>query len=184
MNCMTILLSILLGLIPEGIFFAEFVIGAKKLKNHNRVNLCVLFVGIMVFAGILLSYSIWYYLVVTILAYLVLKMIDDTTEFIDLFLLTIPFLLLAVLGYPCYGISLLLPKDLPVNLITLILNRVLMIILLSVLYPKLNKWYNTYKRLWNVRAGNKIKSITVRNISILICNLIIIAAYYMLAIRM
>lgn len=178
---LSVLLSILIGLIPEALFFATFVIGAKGLKRgENRLALTLLFIFTFVLIGTVLSYNIWLYVVLTACMFLIMKVLIDSTEFIDLFLLTIPYIILAVLGFICYAIeSLFTPTD-TIVYIMVIVNRVLLIIIIPALYPKLHRWYNAYKKVWNVHKDNKIKSITVRNISILVCNAVIIAAYTML----
>lgn len=183
MTCQVILLSILLGLLPEGIFFAWFVIGAKRMKKNEAIHFAVFSIAMFVIVGTILSYSIWFYLFIIVALYISLKVLCKSTEFLDLFLLTIPFLLFGIAGYPCYYLAEILPSWLPPNLTTLIINRLVIIIILSALYPHLNKWYNAYKRLWNRHKDNKIKSITIRNISILLCNVLIMAAYLMLFIR-
>ena len=183
MNCQVILLSILLGLIPEGIFLAWFIIGAKRMDRHTALHFAVFTIAMFVIIGTVLPYTIWFCILVITLVYISMKVLCKPTEFLDLFLLTIPFLLFGITGYPCYYLAAILPNWLPPNLTTLIINRILIIIILSALYPHLNKWYNAYKKLWNRHKGNKIKSITVRNISILLCNILIMAAYLMLFIR-
>lgn len=182
MSWLVILLSILLGLIPESLFFSIFIIGAKKIKER-RACFCILSIGIFVLLGMLLAYNLWLYVILTVALYALMKLLYKDTEFIDLFLLTIPYLIIAFAGYFCYGIASYIPPEYNPNTISLILNRFFIFIILSALYPHLNKWYNSYKKIWNVHADNKIKSITVRNISILICNAMIMAAYYMLLIR-
>lgn len=177
----SLLLSILMGLIPEALFFATFVIGAKGLKKgENRAALILLFIFTFVVIGTVFAYDIWLYVVLTVCMFLIMKALIDSTEFIDLFLLTIPYIILAAIGFLCYGIESLFVSTDVVGGTMLVINRVLLIILIPALYPRLHKWYNAYKKVWNVHKDNKIKSITVRNISILVCNAVIIAAYTML----
>lgn len=180
MSIQSILLSIFIGLLPEAIFFALFIMGAKR---YTEKKILFVFSCIAVFIlSMLLAYNIWAYVLITVLLYFVMKIIYKGTEFIDLFLLTMPCLIIGILGYICYMIKCFIPMY--PNLITHILNKILLFLTLSALYPRLNTWYNTYRKLWNRHEDNKIKSITVRNISILVCNIIIMAAFIMLAIRM
>lgn len=176
-----LLLSILMGLIPEALFFATFVIGAKGLKKgENRAALILLFIFTFVVIGTVFAYDIWLYVVLTVCMFLIMKALIDSTEFIDLFLLTIPYIILAIIGFICYGIGQFIPTSMCPPFLMLVINRILLLILIPALYPRLHRWYNSYKKVWNVRESNKIKSITVRNISILICNAVIISAYTML----
>lgn len=182
MSYINILLSIILGLIPEALFFSIFVLITKRPKSHFKLAFCLLTIGIFIIAGLLLSFNLWFYIVIPALIYILMKILFKETEFIDLFLLTIPFLLLAIVGYICFGIGKLLPECIYPPVVMTIINRISLIFILSALSTKLNKWYNSYKKLWNRRKGNKIKSITIRNISILFSNAVIIAAYVMLLI--
>lgn len=182
MSWLVILLSILLGLIPESLFFSIFIIGAKHIEE-KRACFCILSIGLFILLGMFLAYNLWLYVILTVALFVLMKWLYKSTEFVDLFLLTIPYLVLALAGYFCYGITAYLPPEYYPNLVGLVLNRFFIFIILSALYPHLNKWYNSYKKIWNVHVDNKIKSITVRNISILLCNGMIMAAYYMLLIR-
>lgn len=178
MSYLMLFLSIIIGLMPEAIFFAMFVIGAKGIKKgERRLPLVVFFIAAFLIIGLLLAYNIWEYVLLTVAMYIIMKLLHEKTEFIDLFLLTIPYLILAVIGFVCFGIGQLLPDSICPPLIMLIINRLLLLIIISALYPRLYRWYNTYKKVWNVHKDSKIKSITVRNISILVCNAIIIAVY-------
>lgn len=182
MSCLVLLLSILLGLIPEALFFCLFVKGAKDIRR-KFFTFCVLNIGAFVLLGIAFSYTIWLYVILTVAMYVIMKVLYKDTEFIDLFLLTVPYLILALAGYFCYGITESLPPLWYPNTVGLVLNRIFIFIILSALYPHLNKWYNSYKKLWNVHEENKVKSITIRNISIVIFNTLILVAYLMLLIR-
>lgn len=183
MEYLNMLLSILLGIIPEAIFFAFFVIGAKRISKENyRLALIVAFIVVSIILAMFLSFNIWIYVAQTIVMYIILKFLYKNTEFIDMFLLTFPYIILAILGFACYGIEVLLSDGDTSTYIILAVNRILLIITMSALYPHLNKWYNSYRKAWNKFGSKKIKSITVRNISILVCNVVILAAYTMLTI--
>lgn len=175
---MNILLSIILGLIPEGLFYSLFMIGCKNIKSH-KVLFTILNILAFNLISIPLHFNIWYYLVLPTMLYLILKLLYKDTEFIDSFVITVPFAILAILGYLCYGIGHLLFTQYS-YFIMLLINRSLLIIVISALYLHLNKCYNTYRKLWNKHIGSKIKSITIRNISIMLCSTVILLAQYSL----
>jgi len=60
-------------------------------------------------------------------------------------------------------------------LIALILNRALIFVILFMLRRPLRKLTKAYYNVWDRKDGSRIKSITVRNISVIILNVTIIA---------
>lgn len=145
MSWLVILLSILLGLIPESLFFSIFIIGAKKIKER-RACFCILSIGIFILLGMLLAYNLWLYIILTVAMYALMKLLYKGTEFIDLFLLTIPYLIIAFAGYFCYGIATYIPPEYNPNMISLILNRFFIFIILSALSLGGYFCYNIHKR--------------------------------------
>lgn len=177
MKPLMLLVSIIFGLLPEAIFCTLFLMKAKGIVTR-RFAFFILMSLVFIGEGMLFAYNIWCYIVLAISIYGIMKLLyGDTVEFIDMFLISISFLVIAVVGYICFIAGKLLTGIVPEPvMIMLIVNRILLFILLSALSSKLNVWYNSYKRVWNRHVGNKIKSITVRNISIFIANVVIMAA--------
>ena len=58
------------------------------------------------------------------------------------------------------------------NYVFFILNRLLLIIIM-LFSGKLNRFYNFYYYNWNRHNDNKIKSVTIRNLTIISCNLML-----------
>ena len=148
MSPIRVLLSMLVGLLPEALFFAIFLIGAKNITT-KKFAFFVLIIALFLLEGMLLSYTLWYYIMIVLCIYGIMKLLySDAVEFIDLFLISFGFLYIAVIGYICYLLGNLLTGVIqqPV-LVMLIVNRFLLFIPLSALYSKLNKCYNAYKKV-------------------------------------
>ena len=86
----------------------------------------------------------------------------EKVQIIDVFL--IYYIIMAV-NFTC----LIMMKIIGYNLQFLYLNR-LTLIFIMLLSNKLRMLYKKYIKYWNRKDGNKIKSITVRNISIITMN--------------
>lgn len=175
---MEILFSILFGAIPEMLFVSYFIIGAKAPSFQNgkyRITLAILYILAFSIAVPFLQFNTWFHIILTIVMFIILKMLKPNTEGIDLFLLTIPYALITITGYICRLFYVVIGYP-----IAYMFNRVILLFTIVALYPHLNKWYNSFRRLWNRNPNNKIKSITVRNILIVGTNILIMLLDFVL----
>lgn len=162
-----IIKSVVLGLLPETLFFTLILICAKNLKNKKK-RLFVL-IGFSYFIFILLyNYKMVNYVIFIILTYAVLKLLyKDKTQKIDIFVINIAFMYICLISFLCFSF---------VNTntdyyIMMIIDRILLFI--PFIYRKrMNEWYNMYCNLWNRndKENRPIKSITLRNISLISLN--------------
>lgn len=158
-------LEIILGQIPEAIFFALFMIFTKNYKD-NRAS----FISLMVLEYVLLKqvfvYSMWFQISYFILSYLLMKILyEEKTRITDVFTLGIASISIIVISAISYFVAL-------GNMtICLVISRCLMLILLIICRRYLPKIDNLYRKLWN-RSENtyKIKSTTFRALNIVIFN--------------
>lgn len=161
------MLELLIGQIPEAIFFSLFMIYAKGLKEKR-----VLFTILMIAEYLLLKYSFPYswlfqigYMITTFLTLKVLY--KEKSQIIDLFILLISYIYIIVTSIASYVM---------INnyLIACIFNRLLLFIPILILRNKLTIIQNLYKKLWNRNSRNdmKIKSVTFRSVNIFIFNII------------
>lgn len=161
-------ISIILGLLPEVLFFTLFLVSTKKLQNKRTL----LFLGISIayFLCILMQrYVLLYYVGFIILIYFILKLLyKKQTQIIDIFIISIPFIWTTLLSYFCF---LFLKDDLSNYYILYILDRIILFIPF-IFTKKFNKLYKSYCGLWNRnnKENRPIKSITLRNISLIIIN--------------
>lgn len=159
------MLQLLLGQIPEAIFFALFMIYAKGLKEKR-----ILFTVLMIVEYLLLKYSFKYnwlfqigYMITTFLTLKVLY--KEKSQITDVFILLISYIFMIIVSIISYFI-------IDNYIIACILNRFLLFIPILLLNNKLNKIQLIYKKLWNRNYINKtkIKSTTFRCINLFIFN--------------
>lgn len=168
-----ILLEIILGQIPEAIYFALFMIFAKELKRNKA-----LFVLFMVFEYLALKhfikFDVLFQILYTAMTYLNLKVFyKDKAIITDIFVFMGASLLLIITSILSYVPANILIKDMYLAFyVALAINRALMIILLAVLKNRLPKLYKSYRFFWNRHRNTtvKIRSLTLRNISIILFN--------------
>ena len=161
------ILMIFLEKICEAIYFSLFIVFGKKLKEKR-----ILFTIIMIFEYLMLTnifhYSLWIHILYFTMTYINLKVLyKEKAQITDVFLMAFASILLIIISILC-GLPQILFKFKYFYL--LIINRILM---LSILYTFKNKIYNIYISFcnnWNKKRENKIKSLTLRNISIILFN--------------
>lgn len=161
-------MELLLGQIPEAIFFALFMIYAKGIKEKR-----VLFTILMIIEYLLLKYSFpfnWIfqigYMVTTFLTLKVLY--REKSQITDVFILLISYIVMIISSAICFLIFR------PNTLLAVIINRIILFVLIFVFKDKLINIQKLYKRLWNrtSNSNNKIKSTTFRSLNIVIFNII------------
>ncbi len=166
-----ILLSILLGMIPETLFFTLFLTYTKNLKN-KRIKLFLLISIAYVLCMFLRRYKIIYYVLFIVLIYIILKFLyKEKTQIIDVFIIAITYLYLTLDSIICYAF---VKENLNNYYGLLLLNRCLLIIPF-IFKDKFYILYKKYCGLWNRNDSIKrpIKSITLRNISLILLNFLI-----------
>lgn len=161
-----IILSIVFGMLPESLFFTIFLVLAKGIKERKKELFGLIIINYLL-TGILVFYSIYSYFLFIIFQYIIIKILyKEKVECIDIFLIIISHIYLFLISILCYKV---------VNnyYIAFIINRVLLFV--PFIFRKhFNELYNKYRRLWNRNDNNKIKSISLRNISLISLNIFII----------
>lgn len=158
--------EILLGQVPEALYFALFIILTKKLTTKR-----FLFIVSTILEYILLMYAfpydIWSHILYFIATYLILKLFyEDKCNITDIFTLGIASIVVMICSFISYAIFG------PNMLLVTILSRILLFGILFLLRNRLCKIQNVYKKLWN-RNDNvkkKIKSTTFRSLNVVIFN--------------
>lgn len=163
------LIMIILEKVVEAIYFAMFLIVGKNIKNKK-----LLFIGIMVFEYLMLTnfieFNVWFQLIYTFMSFVNLKVLyREKAQITDIFLFAAASLILIATSALCYGI---IYFTIHKYIWVLIINRPL---IFAIIYFGRNKIRNAYKKfcsLWNRHnIPNTIKSLTLRNISIIVFNL-------------
>ena len=162
------MLEILLGQIPEAIYFALFMIFTKRLKEKR-----ILFTSIMVIEYVLLfllPLSIWLYILYFITTYIVLKILYKAkAQITDIFTLGIASIILIIISTLCFIVINATTKNI---IMCTILAKLFLFIFLLITKHKLPKIQNMYKMFWN--RNDKIpkfmKSTTFRCINVILFN--------------
>lgn len=162
------MLELLLGQIFEAIYFALFMIFAKRIKEKR-----LLFIVLMIFEYLLWIYIFKYNFIFHIgfifTTYIILKILyKEKSQITDIFIMLVAYLIMTMF-------SLILYPIIKYNYyIALIINRTLMIMFFILFRKKLYKIQNLYKKLWNRndKRKSKIKSTTFRAINLIIFNTI------------
>ena len=166
-----IIISIFLGMFPEVLYFTLFFMFVKEIKE-KRIQLFILMSIAYIMCVMLNRYTTAFYFLFIAVVYCILKKLyKDKTELIDICVFSIATLYLTIVS----AIPYILIKNYAVNYwICYILARI-SLFLPFVFKRYFNLLYVKYKKIWNVNKDkvNGIKSITVRNISIIIIALLV-----------
>ena len=156
-------LQLLLGQIPEGIFFAWFMILSKGLKNHRMTFvLCITFEYIFLLHCF--HNTLAFYVLFMVLVYLILKAFyKEKSQITDIFILIIAYFYVCITSVICYFICFS-----NVGFATL-LNRLALFIPLLLFNYKLHSIQKLYKVQWNRGSPDaKIKSATFRSLNLVL----------------
>ena len=118
-----------------------------------------------------ISYNVLFQFVYTFMTYVILKVLyKDKAMITDIFVFMVASLILIAVSFISYMVVLVTIKNFYV---AAVLNRIILAIILVVFKDKLSYFYKNYKLFWNRRKDVpvKIRSLTLRNISIILFNL-------------
>ena len=165
------IISILFGMLPDVLFFTFFIITTKQLKER-RTMLGILIAIAYIACIMIKQYVTLYYLTFILIIYLIMRILyKNETQLIDIFVFSIATIYLSFIGFIC---SIFIKDDLSNYYFISVINRALLF--LPFLFKnKFNVWYERYKKLWNRNDKEKriLKSITLRNISLIFLNIFI-----------
>lgn len=164
------ILEMLLGQVPEAIYFALFMIFTKKLKE-KRILFTILMIVEYLIIQKLIHFNIWLHIIYTAFVYLILKLLyKEKAQITDIFTFTISSILVIIIDVILFIVGNLFVKN---YYVLFAIERIVIFIILFTLKNKLPKIQNMYKKLWNRndKEKKKIKSTTFRCINIIIFNL-------------
>lgn len=162
------LLEILLGQIPEALYFALFMIHTKRLDKKRG-----LFITLMVIEYVLLfipALSIWSHILYFAVSYIILKLLyKEKSQITDIFTLGIASIALMTISMICYPIAQLISNMIIGN----ILQKICLFVFLFTTKHKLPKIQNVYKKFWNRndKIPKPMKSVTFRCINLVLLNI-------------
>ena len=152
----------------EPIYFSLFLIIGKDLKKKR-----LLLTYIMIFEYIMLTsiiqYNVWFQFIYTFLSFINLKVLyKDKTQITDIFLFASASIILIVCSIFTYVTALYTYNN---YIISLVINRILIFCFIFIFRKQIRKLYKEFCSLWNRHSKpNKIKSLTLRNISVISFN--------------
>ena len=165
------MLELIIGQIPEAIYFALFMIYAKGLKEKR-----ILFTVLMVSEYLLLKYSFpynWFFQIgYMITTFLTLKILyKEKSQIIDIFIFCISYIIIIFFSFINFIFANITFKNM---IIANILCKITIFLFIFFYKNKLNKLQNIYKILWNRndKIKKKIKTTTFRALNIFIFNVL------------
>lgn len=165
------IISVIFGLIPESLFFTLFLIYTKNIKEKK----------VKLFIGIIIAYTLYimisrfktlYYILFIFTVYIILKILyKSKTGIIDVFIISLSFIYVCLISFLC---SRFINNNYILYYILLIINKILLFLPFT-FKNQFNLLYKRYCDLWNRNkdVNRPIKSITLRNISLIILNVFI-----------
>lgn len=163
------MLMLFLEKVCEAIYFSLFLIYGKNLKEKR-----ILFIGIMIFEYLLITkliqYNIWIHISYIIMTYINLKVLyKEKAQITDIFLFAAASIILIIIGAICVATRFITHTN---YFQVLILNRILLFTILFFIKDKIKLIYMKFYKKWNRHENTtNIKSLTLRNISIIVFNL-------------
>lgn len=158
-----------LAQLPEPVYFSLFLIIGKNIKERR-----LLLIGIMAIQYFLLAcifqYNVWFQLIYTFMSFVNLKVLyKEKAQITDIFLFGVASIVLVLISLFTYSTAMVTYKN---YYVSLIINRILLFGLLFLFKDNIRNKYKRFCSLWNRhKKPNKIRSLTVRNISIIAFNL-------------
>ena len=164
------MILLILEKVCEAIYFSLFLIYGKKLKEKR-----LLFIAIMIIEYLLLKnfikYNVLFQLCYTFMSFVNLKVLyKEKAQITDIFLFATASVVLILISIIC-SLVVILTQITWLYYVMLVVNRILMFLFVILLKDKINYLYTKFCNNWNKHRNNKIKSLTLRNISIIIFNI-------------
>lgn len=163
------LILIFLERVLEAIYFSMFLLIGKNIKEKR-----LLFTFIMILEYLMLTnfieYDVLFQLIYTFMSYINLKVLyKEKAQITDIFLFAAgSLILMAICGISYFAVFFTIKE----YIIALLISRILMFLFLFIFKNNINKTYKKVYELWNRHNyKGKLKSLTVRNISIILFNL-------------
>ena len=163
------LLEVLVGQLPEAIYFALFLLFTKELKEKKlKFILIVCAEYLLAFQAI--RFELWSHIMFFVLTYLTLKLLyNEKAQLTDIFTMSFASILLIAISLLLYYPILYLFNH---YVVYVVIGRISLFIVLFLLRKKLYKIQKLYKKFWNRNDSipKPIKSTTFRAINTIAFN--------------
>lgn len=162
------ILEILLGQLPEAIYFSIFIMLTKQLKQKRALFIFLMTADYLMLLNIS-NFSTYARISYFIMTFIILKMLyKERAQITDIFTMGIASLILIIISSVCFLLISITLKDI---IICNILAKIILFTILFIFKNKLHKIQSLYKRLWNRNnKPKKIKSATFRCINVVLFN--------------
>lgn len=153
----------------EPIYFSLFLIIGKDLKNKRILLTCIMIFEYIMLTS-LIEFNVFFQFIYTFMTFINLKVLyREKAQITDIFLFAAASIVLIALSIFTYMTSKMTYDN---YFISLIINRILLFLFLYLSRNKIRELYKKFYSHWNRHNNPKaIKSLTLRNISIIIFNL-------------
>lgn len=163
------IISLLLGVLPDVLYYFIYIKQIKDIKTKSILFFTLLMIGFIITN---MFYNLYTYLLYDVIIFLIIKKLYKS-QANDMFLVIFIELYMILLSIVCFFL-------IENYIIAFIVYRVLMFVPLLFI-NKIKSMYKNYTMLWNRHnILNKIKSITLRNISLVVLNVLIVLMYIIL----
>lgn len=166
------LILVILEKVLEAVYFGLFLIYGKKLEK-KRLLFMILMVAEYLLLTSFIYYNVMFQLLYIFLSYVILKVLyGEKAQITDIFLMAVASILLIAFSAFTFLTTYYTYNN---YLISLIINRILIFGFIFIFRNKINNVYKMFYQSWNRHSNpKKIKSLTLRNISIIIFNLMFV----------
>lgn len=161
------ILILLLEKVCEALYFSLFLIIGKNLKERRLLFITIMVLEYLALTSIL-QFNIWIQIIYTFMSFVNLKVLyRDKAQITDIFLFAAASIILILISFACGMVQIVFGVD---HFVLLIINRILMFLVLYLIRNKIFLLYNKYTKNWNRHKNATIRSLTLRNISIIAFN--------------
>lgn len=162
-----IFISLLLGMIPDVLYYVLLITRIKNVKE-KKIILFILLAAIYIVTYMIFRYNFYLYILHGILIYLSLKLLYKS-KINDYFLVSFLYSYYFINSLSCYFL-------ISNYAVALVINKIMLFVPL-IFNKKLQKLYQNYNKMWNRNNKRKypIKSITLRNTTLLVTNILIVS---------
>ena len=160
------LISILLGAIPDVLYYYLYITKIKEIKSRRMILFILMLLNYIIF-NMILRYNLYLYLLYDVMMFTLIKLLYKS-EINDFFLVLFIDIYYIFLSSSCFFL-------IPNYAVALLASKIFMF--LPLIYKnKIINLYKSYCKMWNRNDNAKypIKSLTLRNISLISLNAIVI----------
>lgn len=163
------LLEILLGQLPEALYFALFMIYTKRLDRKRELFIMLMLVEYILLLNAL-PFSVWSHTLYFLISYIILKLLyKEKAQITDIFTLGIASIIIMIVSVICYVSVFFTLQNI---ILSTVLAKTILFVSLFALKYKLPNIQKIYKKLWNRndKLPKFMKSTTFRCINIILFN--------------